>query len=122
MQAYNYTDTRVKGPHINIKRDNGDPKSVVSEAKLDPQTGELDWERCCDRPMSNKMKESVDRFVSKLKKDKTLWRAARVQLVRGIEDMELDKKHGSKGDKDIATRNLKEWQILLERIDKDILD
>jgi hypothetical protein len=119
MQGYIFKDTRVKGPHVNIYKDNR--KNKICEAKLEPTTGSLEWVQCSNTVTEKKLLQSASKLISTMLADKVIMREARSQIVAVIKDFKIDIKSGSKGDKDIATRNLPTWESMLIKVD-DLLN
>lgn len=116
LQPYR-DDVLVKGVHADILK-NG---RKVTEARLGVVDGQLQWFRWGDLVKNKTTLKEADKAIAKMLDDAPTMTAARDQVRHAIGELQSNLRHGTKNQKDFATRNLPAFQETLRLLD-ELLD
>ena len=111
LQSYIFKDTRVKGIHSNVYIGNRKKTEALLDIDADDN---LYWKRFGDLNISKNEKKPIDKAIKNIIHDNNIMQQAKQQLEFLIKDLEKNIKNGTKGDKQIAERNIGKFKKTLE--------
>lgn len=89
----------------------------VTEARLGVVDGQLRWFRWGDLVKNKKTLKEADRAIAGMLDDVPTMTASRDQVRHAIEEMQYNLRHGTKNQKDFASRNLPSFEETLRLLD-----